>query len=167
VGAVPRDRIFSSRVACIWRWNAVISVDQGRWPEAIRPHHIYIKEVMVACRAIIRRVENVTVKLHVVLGEDNYAAACALRRGWSPNGIADEEIGRLWFYLNKNGHELSVCSIASVDNVADSPSRGEDLDDARTRRSWSILTAWRCGYRISRGETVDEPEEVIDVDQYS
>ena len=88
--------------------------------------HIFLKEVMAA-RICIDRAAKLHPRSHIVLLEDNTAAAGAIARGWSSSWRATEEIDKLYAHLKMHDCVLTVRSVPSASNPADEPSRDRPL----------------------------------------
>ena len=106
-----------------------------RKAKTIGHRDIFLKEL----EAVVLAVEWVMdgVEAEIVLLCDNAAAVLAIRKGWSGVPGATPLLNRLW--IASKGKTLTVLRVPGKDNVADSPTRGADLEERRLTASWSIV----------------------------
>ena len=96
---------------------------------------IFLKELEAAVLAVEWVVEGM--EAEIILLCDNAAAVLAIRKGWSGVPGATALLTRMW--AASKGKTLTVLRVPGKDNIADSPTRGADLEERRLLASWAIV----------------------------
>ena len=111
----------------------------------VRGHrNIFLKELEAATLAV-EGIAGTGFCGEIVLLCDNAAAVLAIRKGYSSVPGANELLTRIWVALEKSGEALTVLRVPGKDNVADSPTRGADLEERRLKASWGVVKAHDSG----------------------
>ena len=96
---------------------------------------IFLKELEAAVLAVEWVVDGT--ETEILLLCDNAAAVLAIRKGWSGVPGATPLLTRMWAACK--GKTLTVLRVPGKDNVADSPTRGAELEGRRLKASWAIV----------------------------
>lgn len=119
------------------------------WSDSFRERaHIFLKELLAAVLTIERAIMRHPSCTRIVLVCDNTAACHVLRKMYSNNRDALELVHRVHNALLKNHATLVIVGIRGIDNIADCPTRGMDLDPGRLARTWDQICAHPKGYRL-------------------
>lgn len=111
----------------------------------VRGHrNIFLKELEAATLAV-EGIAGTGFCGEIVLLCDNAAAVLAIRKGYSSVPGANELLTRIWVALERSGEALTVLRVPGKDNVADSPTRGADLEERRLKASWGVVKAHDSG----------------------
>ena len=116
------------------------------WNVDLQPQHIYVKECIAAIWTIQRLIEERPVRF--VIGIDNSAAAAALRRLYSPNGIVASHLSSLATQLERTNSTIQVVGVRSADNASDPASRGGQFSATLAHTCWEILSRAQAGQNI-------------------
>jgi hypothetical protein len=128
-------------------WGYVVYTDSGviergfQWSNSdFLDEHIFLKELIAACRTITHCINmNQGRPTEVRIGIDNSAAGHAIRHMHSSNVHAEVQLKKLWKTLTESKSTVHTITLLSEQNAADAASRGRRASDEQLRNCARIL----------------------------
>jgi hypothetical protein len=152
-------------------WGFIVYTENGvvergfQWRNAeFLAEHIFLKELIAACRTITHCINmNQGKPTEVRIGIDNSAAAHAIRHMHSSNVHAELQLRMLWKTLSSTKSCVKPITLLSADNAADAASRGRRASDAQLKSCAQLLAGDQMvagleGIRLNTYDETNQPK---------